>query len=173
MPDESAANEPKRAAAPLPPVTSQPGAASGMSGGRDGRMAPPFPGKPAVAAAALVEEETADEEGTAEPMFEADVFETEAVLAELSHAAHPAEEFPLDAFIIPEQTDRLPNGVERKPLAEASIHTPVSELADRLEKLSHRLRVEDADAVIARLATGDRLDALLAGLLAGYLAGSK
>jgi hypothetical protein len=115
-----------------------------------------------------------DEEGTVEPAFEADVSETEAALAALSSAAVKAEEeFPLDAFIIPEHARSLPSGLAADTLTAEPEHTPVRDLADKLEKLSHRLRIEDADAVISRLAAGDKLDAMLAGLLAGFFAGSK
>lgn len=171
--------------APFGPVTSQHGGASLPPLNGDARMAAPFVGKPTIVAApvqpaataAVVEEipwaqDEMDETGEVEPVFEADVSETEAALAELSRAAR-ADEFPLDAFIIPEHAQRIPNGFEGKKLPAPPAHTPVTELADRLEKLSHRLRVEDANAVIARLAGGDKLDALLAGLLAGYIAGSK
>ncbi|MGQ0815565.1 MAG: hypothetical protein ACT4O1_14095 [Gemmatimonadota bacterium] len=156
-----------------------------MPSAADGRMAPPFLGQPAgitrqtpTAAAQTVEpampwEEEGEEEGTVEAVFEADVSETEAVLAALSQAAQKAEEFPMDAFIIPEHAQRVPTGLEGKPKSEAPAHTPLTDLADRLEKLSHRMRVENADEVISRLAAGDKLDALLAGLLAGFLAGSK
>lgn len=151
-----------------------------MGNGPDGgesRLAPPFMGHPTIAApieeATMPWEAPADDEGTVEPVFEADVSETEAVLAALSASARRDDEFPMDAFIIPEQAQRVPTGLEGKPLPEQPAHTPVTELADRLEKLSHRLRVEDADAVLKRLASGDKLDALLAGLLAGFLAGSK
>jgi hypothetical protein len=177
-----------RRIAPLPPVSSQPGGGFGAPVNGDGRMAAPFVGSPtmhisraqpaAVYTPAPEEEEIPwaqgplDETGEVEPVFEADVSETEAALAALSLASR-GEEFPLDAFIIPEQTQRIPNGFEGKPLPEERPHTPVTDLADRLEKLSHRLRVEEAEAVVSRLAGGDKLDALLAGLLAGYIAGSK
>jgi hypothetical protein len=174
-----------RRISPLGPVISQP--SSGLSASLNGeaRMAAPFVGRPTIvvnnapstSATSVVEElpweqDEDDETGEVEPVFEADVSETAAALAELSKAAR-GEEFPLDAFIIPEHAQRVPNGFEGKPLPEAPQHTPVTDLADRLEKLSHRLRVEDANAVVTRLAGGDKLDALLAGLLAGYLAGSK
>ena len=171
--------------APLGPVTSQLGGVFAAPLNGDVRLAAPFVGKPtivattaqAAAAPAVVEEmpwaqDEMDETGEVEPVFEADVSETEAALAEFSRVAR-SEEFPLDAFIIPEHAQRIPNGFEGKKLPEPPAHTPVTDLADRLEKLSHRLRVEDANAVIARLAGGDKLDALLAGLLAGFIAGSK
>ncbi len=114
-----------------------------------------------------------DEEGVVEPAFGAD---TDAVLEELTqHASELArrEEFPMDAFIVPEQSQRVPTGLEGMPSSPNREPTVLSALAERLEKLSHRLRVEETDAVVRRLAAGDRLDALLAGLLAGYLAGKS
>ena len=111
------------------------------------------------------------DEGVVEPVFEAD---TDAVFEELSQQAEALrEEFPLEAFIVPEQSERVPNGMEGHPLPQAPEPSPLTSLAERLEKLSHRLRVEQTDAVVRRLASGDRLDTLLAGLLAGYLAGSS
>jgi hypothetical protein len=112
------------------------------------------------------------DEGVVEPVFQAD---TDAVLEALTEQADAAkrEEFPLDAFIVPEEAHRVPNGMEGKPVTAAPETTPLSSLAERLEKLSHKLRIEDTDEVIRRLASGDRLDALLGGLVAGYLAGSS
>lgn len=113
------------------------------------------------------------EEGVVEPMFEADVSDTTAALAAISQAHTRLDgEFPLDAFIIPEHSQRLPSGLEGQPASE-NPHTPVTDLADRLEKLSHRLRVEEAGRVMGRMASGDKLDAMLAGLLGGFLAGKE
>lgn len=167
----------------MPPVTSQPGLLGGAPSDGNGHMAPPFVGEPTAALAREAPAAGVDayeepavpwddfaEAGTVEPMFEADVSETEAVLAKLARAD---EEFPLDAFIIPEQSQRVPSGLEGKPVPNHPAPTPVTELAERLEKLSHRLRVEDSEVVLRRLAAGDKLDALLGGLLAGFLAGSK
>lgn len=145
----------------------------------EARMAPPFVGSPAMTFGpdetippALASADTPfddfDDEGIVEPVFEADVSEAALALAELSQAGRN-EEFPLDAFIVPEQTQHIPSGLEGRPLPTQQ-QTPVTDLADRLEKLSHRLRVEETDIVLSRMASGDRLDALLAGLLAGYLA---
>jgi len=170
--------------APMPPVTSQPVRAVPSSA--DAPMAPPFTSQPTRFSAAS-EEPLLDitdiepmqwpdmsEEGTVEPAFEADVFATEATLAELSREQTKVEEeFPLDAFIIPQDTQHVPTGVQTQEPTEVPEPTATDELSARLEKLSHRLRVEDTDTLLARLAAGDRLDAMLAGLLAGYLAGSK
>ena len=116
------------------------------------------------------EEVVADSEGVVEPAFEAD---SDAVLEELTAAYAPREEFPLDAFIVPEESQHVPSGLEGAPATPPPEPTAAKSLAERLEKLSHRLRVEDSDAIVRRLASGDRLDALLAGLLAGYLAGKS
>jgi hypothetical protein len=122
---------------------------------------------------AALDADIPDGEGIVEPVFQAD---TDSVLAELTQHADEAsrrEEFPLDAFIVPEHTQHVPSGLENGLPHGAPDSTPVTSLAERLEKLSHRLRVEDTDAVVRRLAAGDRLDSLLAGLLAGYLAGKS
>ncbi|HET9439668.1 MAG TPA: hypothetical protein VFO52_05835 [Longimicrobiales bacterium] len=116
-------------------------------------------------------EAMSSDEGVVEPAFEAD---TDAVLEALTQQAAELarkDEFPLEAFIVPEKTQRVPTGFEPKNATDKAQHTPLTSLAERLEKLSHRLRIEDSDSVVRRLAGGDRLDALLAGLLAGYLAG--
>jgi hypothetical protein len=113
------------------------------------------------------------EEGVVRPAFEAD---TDAALEAFTFEATELakrDDFPLEAFIVPQQTQRIPSGMEGKPLPAEPESTPVTSLADRLEKLSHRLRVEDTESVIRRLASGDRLDTMLAGLLAGYLAGTS
>ena len=151
----------------LPPVTTQRQSEQAVPA-KDGRLAPPFVAAVGRDADEPAPWETMSDEGVVEPMFEA---ETEAVMAELSLQAKQSE-FPLDAFIIPEETQRVPSGLEGQPASQQS-HTPLTALADRLEKLSHRLRVEDTTVMVRRLAGGDKLDALLAGLLAGYLAGTS
>jgi hypothetical protein len=194
MVQSQAENDPKGGAVPLPPVPSALNSHANNVSGEARQMAPPFvshtasapisetaPGTvvpPTAAAAAQTpsqddempwEQDEGDEEGTVEAVFEADVSETEASLAAM---AAPTE-FPMDAFIIPEESQRVPTGLEGKPIPDPRATTRVSELADRLEKFSHRLRVEDTNDVIARLAAGDRFDTLLAGLLAGFIAGGK
>lgn len=165
-------DEPPRNGAFMPPAVTQRGA--DLPGARGNEpLAPPFvsgPKQPPRDEEAMPWESMAEEdEGVVEPMFAADSAD---VLAELTQQAKK-EDFPLDAFIIPEQTQRVPSGLEGKPLPAQPSHTPLTNLADRLEKLSHRLRVENTEVVVHRLAGGDRLDALLAGLLAGYLAGTS
>jgi hypothetical protein len=117
--------------------------------------------------------EELQEEGTVRPAFEADSDAAlEAFTFEATELARK-DDFPLEAFIVPEQAQRIPSGMEGKPIPAQPESTPVTSLADRLEKLSHRLRVEDTEIIIRRLASGDRLDTMLAGLLAGYLAGTS
>jgi hypothetical protein len=190
--DGNSEDKTSRNGAILPPVvTRRTGSRVPSISGRSAPIAPPFvAGKKSTPVElpvevqppfeATVQQETNEEmawdsisdEGVVEPVFQAD---TDAVLEELTEQAAAAqrEEFPLDAFIVPEQAHRVPNGMEGKPVTAAPETTPLSSLAERLEKLSHKLRVEDTDEVIRRLASGDRLDALLGGLVAGYLAGSS
>lgn len=113
------------------------------------------------------------DDGVVEPAFEAD---TDAALEALTQQAAELarrDDFPLDAFIVPEQVQHVPNGLEGVVPTPPPPQTPVTSLAERLEKLSHRLRVEDTQEIVRQLAAGDRLDTLLAGLLAGYLAGHR
>jgi hypothetical protein len=103
----------------------------------------------------------------------------------------PAEEaFPLDAFFIPEGAEHI---LATRPVEHASAPAPEAqpepdgdiarersrggdrlspevELADRLERLAHRLRIEGAGALLDPTGREDRLDTLLGGVLAGYLA---
>lgn len=118
-------------------------------------------------------EEVLEDEGVVEPAFEAD---TDAVLEALTQQAQDLarrEDFPLEAFIVPAQAHHVPNGFEPGTVSEPPENQMMISIAERLEKLSHRLRIEDTETVVRRLAAGDRLDALLAGLLAGYLAGKS
>jgi hypothetical protein len=191
-------DSPKRAGSLLPPATTRRLPERPTANAGEARIAPPFipagsiqpepepqpqvsapifeppaqPETPEPSPAAL-DADIPDGEGIVEPVFQAD---TDSVLAELTQHADEVsrrEEFPLDAFIVPEHTQHVPSGLENG-LPHAAPHaTPVTSLAERLEKLSRRLRVEDTDAVVRRLAAGDRLDSLLAGLLAGYLAGKS
>jgi len=107
------------------------------------------------------------DEGVVEPVFEEDVHATEEMLAE---SARGNAEFPMDAFIIPEGAERLPTGVaENGGAPETGVRGPAGEIAARFETISKLLREEDVNELLRRLARGDKLDALLAGLLAGYL----
>jgi hypothetical protein len=120
-----------------------------------------------------LEPEIDDDEGVVEPAFE---MAADELLLELTHdtdVVDRKEEFPLDAFIVPEQAQHVPSGLEGTAATPPPPQSATASLAERLEKLSHRLRVEESDAIVRRLAGGDRLDALLAGLLAGYLAGKS
>ena len=161
---------------PMPPVITR---TVGPIADHAGDIAPPFTGtraaQPVASQAPQSEEmpwEAEAEEGVVEPMFEEDVSETTAQLAALSQT--PPEEFPMDAFIIPEDSRSMPSGMGAKtPSVPAPEHSPINDLADTLEKLSHRLRVADANTVVKELAGGDKFESMLAGLVAGYLAASK
>lgn len=186
---DQAANAGLNGVAPMPPVTTQTSRSDVTAG--DAPMAAPFQGQPTIetrasfeAPAPLAAEEDdlqwgddLEEEGTVEAVFEADVSATSDSLKALSRAAQAAsapagdDAFPMDAFIIPEHSRRLPEGLSEDTVATPQAQTPVTDLADRLEKLSHRLRVEETEAIVTRLTTGDKLDALIAGLISGYLAG--
>ncbi|HEX7120436.1 MAG TPA: hypothetical protein VF212_16710 [Longimicrobiales bacterium] len=94
--------------------------------------------------------------------------------------ADDADAFPIDAFIIPEDADHLPAGVDSAPAPHATplskkLMQPLPEdraarLADRLEAIARRLRADGPAALGKDLESHDRFDALLAGVLAGYLA---
>src|SRR5688572_1991331 len=114
-------NDPKGGAVPLPPVPSVMNSHVNSVNAEAGNLAPPFLSHPSVASNSISEEpdmpweqDAGDEEGTVEAVFEADVSETEANLAAL---AAPTE-FPMDAFIIPEESQRVPSGLEGKPIPE-------------------------------------------------------
>lgn len=97
-------------------------------------------------------------------------------------APAPDEEdsFPIEAFIIPEEAERLPSGVDSVPSANTTplskkLMQPLPEdrtarLADRLESIARRLRTDGPAALDQDLQSPNRFDALLAGVLAGYLA---
>ena len=151
----------------MPPALTQRGDGSSESNG-NGRLAPPFVAPLAATDSGDLMPWETPPEGVVEPVFEAD---TDAALEELSQQA-TREEFPLDAFIVPEQTKRMPAGLEGKAVPVHHEPKQLIALATRLEKLSHRLRVEETAVMLRELAKGDRLDAMLAGLIAGYLAGT-
>jgi hypothetical protein len=169
---------------PLPPAVTQ-WTVNG-TGDRGAAPVPPFsPGAsvPAVPAAAPAPQldapvlmpwdiggETSDD-GVVEPMFEEDVAATTEEI--LANAQASREEFPVDAFIIPEDTRRVPTGLSAGVVEAAKSHMydkpdTAHELADRFEKLSRRLRNEEVDTLLPSLMRGDRFDSLLAGFLAGY-----
>ncbi len=81
--------------------------------------------------------------------------------------ASASSDFPLDAFIIPEGSSRLPAGLVE---ADRRQRQRALDLADRLEALAARLRRDGYTALARQTVHGDSVDALLAGILAGYLA---
>ncbi|MEO5511703.1 MAG: hypothetical protein ABIS27_13815 [Longimicrobiales bacterium] len=74
--------------------------------------------------------------------------------------------FPMDAFIIPPDTKRLPKGLEH---AE-ELHLEIAEaLAKRLESVAQRLRREGFAGLLHHDENAEPIDTLIAGVLAGYL----
>lgn len=131
----------------------------------------PAPAADTDEGALLPWENTVDDQGIVEPAF---LTETDAVFAQLTEAVTTErDEFPLDAFIVPEDSHHVPAGMSSSAEIAPNAAEPVASLAQRLEDLSRLLRDEDTDAIVRRLAAGDRLDSMLAGLLAGYLAGKS
>lgn len=81
------------------------------------------------------------------------------------------DDFPVHAFQIEggevEPAEAEVGGALQRP--DAGVH----DLADRLEAMAHKLRAEGSAAAEAEMSAPDRFTALLAGLLAGYLAGRR
>lgn len=83
----------------------------------------------------------------------------------------PRDDFPVEAFQLP--------GMERggEPMAAPAVpdHTSTRalELAERLDRMAGALRSRGTAALTEQLAGGDRFDALLTGLLAGFLAAKE
>ena len=138
-------------------------------------LAPPFylnirpATKPAVDADAL--------EAPWAPMAEEGV--VEATFAEdVSRAADTIRsseaEFPIDAFMIPEDSSRVPTGLNAEQVEAVIQHTEhpeldtQHELSDRFEMLSRRLRAENLDALLPALAQGDHFERMVAPLIEEY-----
>lgn len=113
---------------------------------------------------------------------------SEAPIAEVQHAEVPYSETPVVERVI--EADRVepkdisegesfepaaPEGVAeevargREVLSVSPASAAAHDLAERLETIARRLRTDGTAAVVAGM-RGDRFDALLAGLFAGYLA---
>jgi hypothetical protein len=151
------------ASQPLPPAVSQleRTPVSGASG--PGTTAPPFAAGPAQAPPDF---EAMGVAGVAMPLGG---IEEEETVTPASRGADEGEiAFPIDAFIIPEDSQRVPTGMA--PGTGAAV---VGELADRLARLANELRAEGEPVLQRRLSAGDRLDTVLAALLAGFVAGQS
>lgn len=81
------------------------------------------------------------------------------------------EDFPLDAFYIPEGSELTasPAGAATFPEPTGTMDESARRIAERLENAARLLRV-DGRAAVHTLAMGDRVDSMIAGLLAGILA---
>jgi hypothetical protein len=155
----------------------------------DDGLVPPFiPGASGVGSAAARPEadpptqpasgvggttEFADAPGPADPFgtpAEAFPFQPPRHEAPVPEAAG-SDDFPFDAFDLSGGEAEAAAAVDEP--AQAMGSGDADDVADRLEALARRLRDEGAGAAESALASGDRLTALLAGVLAGYLAGRR
>lgn len=97
--------------------------------------------------------------------FEHGSVEAPAPVVEEEAGTVEDEDFPVEAFDVP--------GLGQEPEvppADTGARAAEEAIADRLERLATRLREGGPGAVTAELDSGDRFDALLAGMIAGYLA---
>lgn len=92
-----------------------------------------------------------EEQGSAEPVW-----------GDTDDEAGAAPNFPLDAFIVPEDSDRVPSGYQKDHVAQAE------RIAARLETLSRHVRAGGI-AQLESFTTEDELTALIADVISGYL----
>ncbi|MBI4409571.1 MAG: hypothetical protein HY561_07670 [Gemmatimonadetes bacterium] len=177
--DATSGRTPASGSAPLPPVVTRPAASRGAASSSGGMLPPFLAGAPRPSAPAARPSSRPAPAPPARPVSTSAADAGRAAQKQRDPWAAPdaPQEFPLDAFIIPEGAERLPAGVAAPaasavPRGEAPKGAPAAarELADRLEALAQRLRREGAAALGQGMASSDRFEVLLAGLLAGYLA---
>jgi len=104
--------------------------------------------------------------GHAEPA-ETEPFPFEQPVEEARPDTDTDDDFPVEAFDVPEF--RSEERAEAAPATTADTGA-ADAVADRLEALANRLRAEGPVALSRQVEMGDRFDALLAGMVAGYLA---
>jgi hypothetical protein len=162
---------------PLPPTRTE--ATNGVRKETSGGPLPPFRSGFADQQAApesVAAESVAHGEAGADEAEEFQILPITDALAEeqrgtsvAASTAEPADldDFPLDAFIIPDDAQRLPTGLQA---ADRQKRQRATDLADRLEALASRLRREGYSALARETVGGDPVGALISGILAGYLA---
>ena len=161
---------------PLPPTRTE--ATNGVRRSSSGGPLPPFragsllralPQESVPAEAAGYGEAAADESEEFQilPITDALAEEQRGVPDESSSDNSLVDDFPLDAFIIPDDAQRLPTGLRA---ADRRKRQRATDLADRLEALAVRLRREGYSALAKETVGGDPVGALISGILAGYLA---
>lgn len=99
----------------------------------------------------------------------------DTALSVSSFAPDAAENFPMDAFFIPEGADHVPAGVDASAAqhSEHRVDLDSAWIAERLEMVARRLRLEGDASLFTMRASGDELDTLIASVLADYLAAHK
>ena len=102
--------------------------------------------------------------------------------ADSAAPAWVAEDFPYEAFDLSEEEEEEEEEEEGEgegkgeAVVEAPAETPpgdANDVAERLEEMARQLRSEGSAAAEAALGSADRLTALLAGVVAGYLVGRR
>lgn len=160
------AEQSRRAAPPPAPSSPAPARAEKPLPPDDGD---PDPADPWAAAPDLTEDGQETVASTVEPEPQGSVEETPY------DAALPEDDFPFDAFDLGGGDEGLVDAaieVEEQPVGFRGPGAGSPEVAERLERLADALRREGRGALEREVRSPDRLTSLLAGVLAGYLAGS-
>jgi hypothetical protein len=135
-------------------------------------LAPPFRASPvARPAEELVDipwEDMPDaDEGVVEAAFGEDVERTTE-----ANTTSESSEFPIEAFMIPEDSKSVPSGIAPNHVDAITIadHPPQDshELADRFDRVGRRLRAESLGTLLTSLAKGDRFDASVGNFIVAY-----
>src|SRR5688572_27153261 len=118
----------------------------------DNAKVAPFTAQPVPSTAKPGESwENMSEEGVVEAAFEEDV-------ARAADGVSNDSVFPFQAFIIPEDSSRVPTGLDAAQVEAVTQHTEQPDqdakhdLADRLERLSRQLRSDDVSSLLENLA---------------------
>jgi hypothetical protein len=168
---------------PLPPTVTQRSAVDGRQPQEEGPILPPFfpSASPRIAASVEVIAAAASAPSSSGDVSEDDFWDTlddgdDTPVSVSSFAPEPgAENFPMDAFFIPEGADHVPAGVDPDAAqhTEHRVDLDPAWIAERLEMVARRLRREGDASLVTMRASGDELDNRIADLLADYLATRK
>jgi hypothetical protein len=167
---------------PLPPTVTKRSDADGGPAHGEGPILPPFlpsGARPYSTSPIEIQSASASPADAGGDVSEADYWNELANSGEIAQVSAfapdgQAENFPMDAFFIPEGADHVPAGVDASAAQhlEHRVELDPKAIAERLEMVARRLRLDGKDALEPML-DGDRLDALLGRVLGEYLASQK